>query len=115
MRIEKKVRCFLSLFTFVFFSKRSFEGGGGAEHKGETEKVKRLVMVEITIFQLCFCTSRFSFPTKMLHLNGPLIALKCLFPAQKEQKRHENAEIMLIMVGMCFVNSEGFLKAQLRF
>ena len=72
-------------------------------------------MVEITKFQLCFCTSRFSFPTKMLHLNGPLIALKCLFPAQKEQKRHENAEIMLIMVGMCFVNSEGFLKAQLRF
>lgn len=72
-------------------------------------------MVEITIFQLCFCPSCFSFPTKMLHLNGPLIPLKMLVPAQKEQKRHENAEIMLIIMGMCFVNSEGFLKAQLRF
>lgn len=47
----------------------------------------------------------------MVHLS----LYKCLFLAQKEQKRHENAEIMLIIVGMCCVNSEGFLKAQLRF
>ena len=50
MGIDEKGWWFLSLFTFVFFSKGSFEGGGGSEDKGETEKLNWLVMVEITIF-----------------------------------------------------------------
>jgi len=94
-------------FHFRIFPKRSFEGGG-LKIRERGMKLNWFVMIKITIFELCFCTSRFSFSTKMIHLNGPLIALKYLFPSQEEQKRHENAEIMLIIVGMCFVNSEGF-------
>ena len=43
-------------FSLSYFSQNALLRGVGKD-KGETEKLNWLVMVEITIFQLCFCTS----------------------------------------------------------